>query len=76
MIPEDYFWGFDLATNAMNDLTTSNFVGILGGHGYFSSAAPVNSYGKSLWETEVAIVDPVGSNDPSIDNGVVGQLNA
>lgn len=75
MIPEDYFWGFDLATNSMNDTTTSNLVGILAGHGYYSSAAPVNNYGKSLWETEVSIVD--GSNDPSIDNGVywAGQIH-
>ena len=69
MLPEDEHWQFNLATNTMNDITTSNLVGILGGHNYGSSAAPVTQFGspcpKTLWETEHYL-----GTDDSITNGL------
>jgi glucuronoarabinoxylan endo-1,4-beta-xylanase len=51
----------------MIDATSSNEVGILASHAYGSSASPVNTYGKSLWETEVSSFE---SFDGSISNGL------
>ena len=69
MLPEDEHWQWNLATNTMNDLTTSNLVGILGGHNYGSSAAPVTQFGtpcpKPLWETEHYL-----TGDDTITNGL------
>ena len=67
MIAESYYWDFDLTTASMNDVTTSNMVGILAAHNYGSSASPVNSYDKPLWETEVSTFDAF---DGSIANGL------
>lgn len=67
MIAESVSWNFDLATASMIDATSSNEVGILASHAYGSSASPVNTYGKSLWETEVSSFE---SFDGSISNGL------
>jgi glucuronoarabinoxylan endo-1,4-beta-xylanase len=69
VLPEDEGWRWNFANNAMNDVTTSNLVGILGGHNYGSSAAPVTQFGtpcpKTLWETEHYL-----GTDDSITNGL------
>jgi glucuronoarabinoxylan endo-1,4-beta-xylanase len=67
MIAEYGSWNFDLTSASMNDATSSNEVGILAAHGYWSTASPVNSCGKPLWETEVSTFD---SFDGSITNGL------
>ena len=70
MLPEHDGWSWDLATNTMNDTTTSNLVGILACHNYGSSATPVTQFGtpcpKPLWETEHYI-----DTDDSITNGLL-----
>jgi len=75
LMPEYSHWQFDIATNAMNDTNTAAMVGILAGHNYGSTAAPVNNYGKALWETEVSTFDAF---DGSITNGIywAGQIHA
>ena len=69
MLPEDEFWQWSLATNTMNDVTTSNLVGVLAAHDYNNSPAAVTQFGipcpKPLWETEHYF----GADD-SIANGV------
>ncbi len=67
MIAESAGWSFDLATASMNDLTTSNMVGVLAAHDYDYNVSPVSSYGKPLWETEVSTFD---SFDGSMGNGL------
>ncbi len=70
---EDEHWQFNLTTNILNDSNTAPLVGILAAHNYGSTAAPVNTQGKDLWETEVSLLS---GNDSSISNGVywaVGQ---
>jgi glucuronoarabinoxylan endo-1,4-beta-xylanase len=75
LMPEYSRWQFDIATNAMNDTNTSAMVGILAGHNYGSTAAPVDTYGKALWETEISSFDVF---DGSITNGIywAGQIHA
>ncbi len=75
LMPEHSHWQFDLATNALNDTNTATMIGILAGHNYGSTAAPVNNYGKALWETEVSTFDAF---DGSITNGLywAGQIHA
>ena len=68
MIAESYYWNFDLTAASLNDVTTSNMVGILAAHNYGSSASPVNSCGKPLWETEVSTIGD--TYDGSIGNGL------
>ncbi len=74
LLPEQFQWRMDLATNAMFDGTTSNLVGILAAHNYDSSdfpAAAITAFGtpppKPLWETETSSFD---AYDGSITNGV------
>ncbi len=57
MLPEDQNWTLNLATNTMLDTTSSNMVGVLAAHGYGSTLAAMNNYGKPLWETEVATLN-------------------
>jgi glucuronoarabinoxylan endo-1,4-beta-xylanase len=56
MLPEGQHWEFPLAVDTMADPATAAMVGILGGHNYGSSAAPVTQFGtpipKPLWQTE------------------------
>jgi len=68
MIAEDANWKFDLTAAAMADTNTEPMVGVLAAHSYGSSAAPVNSYGKPLWETEVSTLG--GGYDGSISEGL------
>jgi glucuronoarabinoxylan endo-1,4-beta-xylanase len=68
MIAESGWWNFDLTTASMNDATSSNEVGILASHAYGSSASPVNTYGKPLWETEVSTIGD--TYDGSIANAL------
>ena len=67
MIAESATWNFDLTTASMNDVTTSNMVGILASHDYDYNVSPVNTYGKPLWETEVSTFDAF---DGGISNGL------
>ncbi|MGO9587392.1 MAG: hypothetical protein ACLP2Y_14450 [Limisphaerales bacterium] len=75
LMPEYSRWQFNLATNAMNDTSTAAMVGVLAAHSYGSLAAPVNNYGKALWETEVCTTDAF---DGSITNALywAGQIHA
>ncbi len=75
MIAESENWNFNLTTNSINDVTTSNMVGILAAHPYDFAVAPVNRYDKALWETEIATLG--GSFDGSITNGIywAGQIH-
>jgi glucuronoarabinoxylan endo-1,4-beta-xylanase len=68
MIAESENWNFNLTTNSINDVTTSNLVGILAAHPYDFTVAPVNRYDKALWETEISTLG--GSFDGSITNGI------
>jgi O-glycosyl hydrolase len=76
LIAESENWNFNLTTNAINDVTTSNMVDILAAHPYDFTVAPVNRYDKALWETEVSTLG--GSFDGSITNGIywAGQIHA
>lgn len=68
MLPEHMSWDFALAATTMNDSNTAAQVGILAGHGYGSSAAAVNAYGKALWETEESVLS---GDDATIANGLM-----
>ena len=68
MIAEDGSWKFDMITNAILDLTTSNEVGIIAAHPYDFSFAPTAQYDKALWETEVSMLG--GTYDGSITNAM------
>jgi glucuronoarabinoxylan endo-1,4-beta-xylanase len=61
LLPEGMHWEFSKAVDAMNDPATVRQVGILGGHNYGSSPAPVTQFGtpvpKPLWQTE-HFIDP------------------
>jgi O-glycosyl hydrolase len=73
MLPESQNWQdySNLAATAMSDSISSNMVGIIADHNYDGLYGPAslvkNSYGKPLWETEVAILS---GSDSSITNGV------
>jgi len=75
MIAESSQWGFDLTANSLNDLSTSNMVGILAAHDYDYTVSPVNTGGKPLWETEVSTFD---NFDGSMANGLywAGQIHS
>jgi glucuronoarabinoxylan endo-1,4-beta-xylanase len=76
LIAESENWKFDLTTNSIKDVITSNMVGILAAHPYDFTVAPVNRYDKALWETEFSTLG--GSYDGSITNGIfwAGQIHA
>ena len=69
ILAEDANWKWNLASNAMADVTTSNLVGILAAHNYGSTASAVTNFGtpcpKTLWETEHYL-----GTDNSITNGL------
>ena len=73
MLPESENWSdpHGLATAAMNDPNVAADVGIMADHNYDGLNGPgtltKNSFGKALWETEVAILS---GSDSSITNGV------
>ena len=88
MLPESFQWqnSINLYTTAMNDPNIAAMVGIIADHNYdgvepdpaTGTPAAIASYGKALWETEVAILDPSGSSDSSIQNGIywAGRIHA
>ena len=77
IIPESQNWTdpHGLASTAMSDPAVAADVGIIADHNYVPDngtgdqtvPAAMPSYGKALWETEVALLS---GNDPSINNGV------
>ena len=72
MLPEAQNWPdySNLVAKAMSD-STSNKVGIIADHNYDGANGPAtltkNSYGKALWQTEVALLS---GSDSGIINGV------
>jgi glucuronoarabinoxylan endo-1,4-beta-xylanase len=77
ILPESQNWTdpHNLARPAMTDPTVAAEVGVIANHNYVgdnangdqSVPAAISSYGKALWETEVALLS---GNDSSITNGV------
>jgi glucuronoarabinoxylan endo-1,4-beta-xylanase len=77
ILPESENWTDpqNLAGPAMTDPNVAAQVGIIANHNYVGDngvgdqtvPAAINSYGKALWETEVALLS---GSDPSIGNGV------
>ncbi len=77
IIPESQNWTDprNLRGPAMTDPNVAAQVGIIANHNYVGDnsagdqtvPAAINSYGKALWETEVALLS---GSDPSIANGV------
>lgn len=73
ILPESQNWQdySNLAVTAMMDSATSNLVSIVADHNYDGASGPAslvkNSYGKALWETEVALLS---GSDSSITNGI------
>jgi O-glycosyl hydrolase len=77
ILPESQNWTdpHDLAGPAMSDPAVAAQVGVIANHNYGadnvngdqSVPAAIPSYGKALWETEVALLS---GSDPSIANGV------
>ncbi len=77
MLPESQNWTdpHNLAGPAMNDPAVAAEVGIIANHNYVPNnsvgdqtvPAAIASYGKALWETEVALLS---GSDSSIANGV------
>ncbi len=72
-LPESENWQdpSNLAVTAMSDPVVAADVGIIADHNYDGANGPANltknSYGKALWETEVALLS---GSDSSIANGV------
>lgn len=77
MLPESQNWPDpgNLRGLTMNDPATAALVGIIANHNYVannnagdqSPPAAINSYGKALWQTEVA---KLSGNDSSISDGL------
>jgi hypothetical protein len=77
ILPESENWTdpHGLASPAMSDPAVAADVGIIADHDYVANngvgdqtvPAAMPSYGKALWETEVALLS---GSDPSINNGV------
>lgn len=73
MLPESQNWQDprDLAGPALNDPAVAADVGIIGDHNYDGANGPANlaknSYGKTLWETEVSLLS---GETGGIANGV------
>lgn len=88
MIAESFQWQNHTAlyTTAMNDPNIAAMVGIIANHNYdgippdppTGTPAAIANYGKALWETEVAVLDPTGSTDSSMQNGIywAGRIHA
>jgi glucuronoarabinoxylan endo-1,4-beta-xylanase len=77
MLPESQNWTdpHNITGLAMTDPNVAAEVGIIANHNYVANndvgdqtvPAAINSYGKTLWETEVALLS---GSDSSINNGV------
>jgi glucuronoarabinoxylan endo-1,4-beta-xylanase len=73
MLPEESGWHFELASNIFANPSLLADVGIVAGHNYGGSPAPVpQAQGKGLWETEVSSFEAF---DPSIANGLKWATN-
>ncbi len=77
MIPESQHWSANptLYTTTMNDVNVAPMVGIIANHNYdncppTATPAAINSFGKALWETEVAKLSCAGSFDGSMADGL------
>jgi O-glycosyl hydrolase len=70
----------------MNDTNIAAMVEVIANHNYdgippdppTGTPAAIANYGKALWETEVAVLDPSGSTDSSMQNGIywAGRIHA
>jgi len=67
LFPEQSTWAFNLDAATVADTNTLNYVGILATHLYGGTPAPINQYGKPLWETEVS---DFNTFDPTITSGL------
>jgi glucuronoarabinoxylan endo-1,4-beta-xylanase len=68
VLPEETSWNFELANNIFRDPNLAADVGIVAGHNYGGTPAPVpQAQGKGLWETEVS---PTEAFDPSIGSAL------
>ena len=88
MISESFQWQNHTAlyTTAMDDPNIAAMVGVIADHNYdgippdppTGTPAAIPNYGKALWETEVAVLDPSGSTDSSMQNGIywAGRIHA
>jgi glucuronoarabinoxylan endo-1,4-beta-xylanase len=88
MISESFQWQNHTAlyTTAMDDPNIAAMVGVIADHNYdgippdppTGTPSAIANYGKSLWETEVAVLDPSGSSDSSMQNGIywAGRIHA
>jgi glucuronoarabinoxylan endo-1,4-beta-xylanase len=88
MISESFQWQnhTGLYTTAMDDPNIAAMVGVIADHNYdgippdppTGTPAAIPNYGKALWETEVAVLDPSGSTDSSMQNGIywAGRIHA
>jgi glucuronoarabinoxylan endo-1,4-beta-xylanase len=80
MISESFQWQNHTALymTAMNDTNIAAMVGIIANHNYdgippdppTGTPSAIGNYGKALWETEVAVLDPSGSTDSGMQNGI------
>jgi glucuronoarabinoxylan endo-1,4-beta-xylanase len=88
MISESFQWQnhTTLYTTAMADTNIAAMVGVIANHNYdgippdppTGTPSAIPNYGKALWETEVAVLDPSGSTDSSMQNGIywAGRIHA
>jgi glucuronoarabinoxylan endo-1,4-beta-xylanase len=68
LLPEETSWNFELADNIFSDPSLAADVGIVAGHNYGGTPAPVpQAAGKGLWETEVSSFETF---DPGIGNAL------
>jgi glucuronoarabinoxylan endo-1,4-beta-xylanase len=68
LLPEETSWNFELASNIFSDPNLAADVGIVAGHNYGGTPAPVpQAAGKGLWETETSSTEAF---DPSIGNAL------
>jgi O-glycosyl hydrolase len=77
IIPESQNWSADtgLFTPSMNDANVAPYVSVIADHNYdgcppSGTPAALSSYGKSLWETEVAKLSCAGAFDGSMADGI------
>jgi glucuronoarabinoxylan endo-1,4-beta-xylanase len=68
ILPEESGWHFELANSIFANPSLLAYVGIVAGHNYGGTPAPVpQAQGKGLWETEVSSFEAF---DPGISNGL------
>src|SRR5262249_60437573 len=68
LLPEETSWNFELANNIFSDPNLAADVGIVAGHNYGGTPAPVpQAGGKGLWGTETSSTEGF---DPSVGNAL------